>query len=61
MARDIDYRTELLCNTAAKWGLCSRDGRCLTKRQFTQNIARYHMEFGLRHLASGNLKMANIS
>jgi glycosyltransferase involved in cell wall biosynthesis len=59
VARDIDYRTELLCNTAEKWGLCSRDARCLTKRQFTQNIARYHMEFGLRHLASGNLKMAN--
>lgn len=59
MARNTDYRTELLCNTAEKWGLCSRDGRCITESQFTQNIAYYQTEFGLRHLASGNLKMAN--
>src|SRR5687768_6086630 len=61
MTRIIDYRTELLCDAAAKWGLCSRDGRCLTKRRFTQNIARYHTEFGLKHLASGSLKVANHS
>ncbi|SEP36380.1 Glycosyl transferase family 2 [Nitrosovibrio sp. Nv6] len=61
MARDIDYRTELLWSAATKWGLCSRDGRCITKRKFVQNIACYQMEFGLRHLASGNLKIANHS
>jgi hypothetical protein len=61
MTRDTDYRTELLYDAVAKWGLCSPDGRCLTKRQFTQNIARYHMEFGLKHLASGSLKIANYS
>ena len=61
MARSIDYRTELISKAAAKWGLCSRDGRCITKRQFRQNIARYHMEFGLNNLASGNLKVANRS
>ena len=61
VARNIDYRTELLRDAAAKWGLCSRDGRCITKPQFTQNIARYQMEFGLWHLAAGNLKTANHS
>jgi glycosyltransferase involved in cell wall biosynthesis len=59
VTRTIDYRTELLCNAAVKWGLCSRDGRCITEREFAQNIARYQMEFGLRHLASGNVKIAN--
>ena len=61
IARSIDYRTELISKAAAKWGLCSRDGRCITKRQFRKNIARYHMEFGLNSLASGNLKVANRS
>lgn len=59
--RDIDYRTELLSKAAKKWGLCSRDGRCITKRQFRENIARYHMEFGLNNLASGRLKIASHS
>jgi len=57
--RSIDYRTELLAKAAAKWGLCSRDGRCITKRQFNQNIARYHSEYGLHNLSAGNLKTAN--
>ena len=61
IARSIDYRTELISKAAARWGLCSRDGRCITKRQFKQNIARYHTEFGLNNLASGNLKTANRS
>ena len=57
--RSIDYRTELLAKAAAKWGLCSRDGRCVAKRQFNQNIARYHSEYGLHNLSAGNLKTAN--
>lgn len=61
ITRSIDYRTELLSNAVRKWGLCSRDGRCITKRQFRQNIARYHMAFGFKHLASGNLNLANRS
>lgn len=61
IVRNIDYRTELISKAAAKWGLCSRDGRCITKRQFKQNMANYHMEFGLNNLASGNLKIANCS
>lgn len=61
VTRDIDYRTELLSAAVAKWGLCSRDGRCITKRQFRRNIARCQLGFGLRHLTSGNLKMASHS
>lgn len=57
--RNIDYRTELLAKAATKWGLCSRDGRCITKSQFNENIARYHSEYGLHNLSAGNLKTAN--
>jgi len=56
--RDIDYRTELLSRTAKKWGRCSRDGRCLTRRQFHKQLARYHMAFALGHLQYGKRKIA---
>jgi len=58
LTREIDYRTVLLRDAAARWGLCSRDGRCISRQQFMQNIARYQMEFGLKHLASNNLRYA---
>jgi glycosyltransferase involved in cell wall biosynthesis len=61
MARNIDYRTELLSRVVARWGLCSPDGRCITKRQFREAISRYHMEFGIRHLLAGNMRIANHS
>ena len=61
ITRNIDYRTELLARAVAKWGLCSPDGRCITRRQFSEAISRYHMEFGLRHLMAGNLRIANHS
>jgi len=56
--RDIDYRTELLSRTAKKWGMCSRDGRCLTRRQFHQQLARYYMSFALGHLQYGKRQIA---
>jgi len=59
VVRNIDYRTELISKTAEKWGLCSQDGRCLTKRQFRQQLATYHFRFGFNHLKAGNLKIAN--
>lgn len=59
--REIDYRTELLTRAVEKWGLCSPDNRCITRHQFRQTMARYHRDFGIRHLASGNLKLANRS
>lgn len=61
MARNIDYRTELLSRAVAKWGLCSSDGRYITRHQFRETISRYHMEFGIRHLVAGNLRIANRS
>ncbi|HTJ54113.1 MAG TPA: glycosyltransferase [Nitrosospira sp.] len=59
--RNIDYRTELLSRAVARWGLCSPDGRCITRRQFRETISRYHMEFGIRHLVAGNVRIANHS
>lgn len=56
--RDIDYRTRLLSRTAKKWGLCSRDGRCITHRQFRGQLARYHTAFALGHLQYGKRKIA---
>jgi len=61
VTRDIDYRTELLTRAVAKWGLCSPDGRCIAKQEFKRTMSRYHRDFGIRHLLSGNLGMANRS
>ena len=61
LARAIDYRTELLTKAASKWGLCSPDGRCLTRARFKKNMARYYMEFGLKNLVAGNVELANRS
>jgi len=61
IARNIDYRTELLSRAAARWGLCSPDGRCITRHQFKETISRYHVDFGFRHLVVGNTRIANHS
>lgn len=58
LARDIDYRTRLLKNAVKKWGLCSRDGRCVTRRAFNKQLASYHSAFALGHLRAGNKKLA---
>jgi len=58
MVRDIDYRTVLLAGAAEKWGLCSRDGRRVSREQFNHNIARYHAEFALGHVRGGKLNTA---
>lgn len=56
--RSIDYRTNLLINSVKKWGLCSRDGRCLSKLTFFRQLADYHSLFGLQHLIAGNKNIA---
>lgn len=56
--RDFDYRTDLLARTAKKWGLCSRDGRCVTRKQFRNQLAAYHISFALGHLRSGKRSIA---
>ncbi|MDD2720463.1 MAG: glycosyltransferase [Gallionella sp.] len=56
--RDFDYRTDLLERTAQKWGLCSRDGRCVTRKQFRNQLATYHISFALGHLQSGKRSIA---
>ena len=57
----FSHHDVLWSDLIAQWGLSSRDGRCITKREFTKNIARYQLEFGLWHLAFGKLKTANRS
>lgn len=58
LVRDIDYRTLLLTRAVKNWGLCSRDGRCLSRLKFNRNIARYHCEFALSHLKINNRSVA---
>jgi glycosyltransferase involved in cell wall biosynthesis len=53
VTRAIDYRTRLLESASKKWGLASRDGRCLTPRQFRRQLAVYSASFGLGHLGPG--------
>lgn len=52
--RDVDYRTDLLTQAAKKWGLCSRDGRCVSHRQFFPQLADYHASFALDNLRAGH-------
>lgn len=56
--RDIDYRTELLINTAKTWGLRSRDGRCLSKADFEHKLAFFSAEHGLNHMGKGKKHIA---
>lgn len=56
--RDFDYRTDLLERTARQWGLCSRDGRCVSRRRFRNQLATYHISFALGHLQSGKRSIA---
>lgn len=56
--RELDYRTLLLERTAEKWGLCSRDGRCISRRQFQVQLSEYHASFALDHLQAGNRDIA---
>ena len=58
VVRDVDYRTNLLLQTEKKWGLCSRDGRCVTRREFLNQVAIYHVAFALGHLQFGKRKIA---
>lgn len=51
VTRPIDYRTLLLEKASEKWGLSSKDGRCLTPKQFKRQLAMYSASFGLGHLS----------
>ena len=56
--RQTDYRTKLLTHTAKERGLCSKDGRCISTRQFLDQLAIYHASFAFGHLQSGNRRVA---
>jgi glycosyltransferase involved in cell wall biosynthesis len=54
--RSIDYRTKILSETVARWGLASPDGRSITRRQFRANISRYHLSYGLGALRANQIR-----
>jgi glycosyltransferase involved in cell wall biosynthesis len=56
--RPVDYRTRLLERTAAQYGLASRDGRAITRRQFEHQLARYHADHARGELGAGRLRSA---
>lgn len=50
LIREKDYRTSLILESAKKWGLCSRDGRCVPRADFARNLALYHAMYALEHV-----------
>lgn len=50
VVRDIDYRTKILSEAVARWGLTSPNGQGITRREFNRNIGRYHVAYGLNRL-----------
>ena len=52
--RDFDYRTDILRRAANRWGLCSPDGKCLTRRAFYGQLAKYHVDFAFSHARVGD-------
>lgn len=57
MVREIDFRSRLLAQARARWGLASPDGQALSAAEFDRNIARYRMQFGLQHLMHGDRRL----
>ena len=56
--RDVDFRSQLLEETAKKWGLRSKNGNCVSRRRFFNQLAEYHAAFGRDHLTNGKLRIA---
>ena len=54
VARSRDYRSELLLRAEQTWGLTGPDGTPVDQRRFRQLIAKFRMEYGRQHLASGS-------
>lgn len=61
IVRDVDYRTVLLAKTVKEWGLCSRDGRCLQRKQFDVQLGIYHASYAFGHLQAGSREIAIMS
>jgi hypothetical protein len=58
VVRPIDYRTRLLIESEKKWGLCSKDGRCVDRDVFKHQLAAYHAQYGMHHLQVGHVRQA---
>lgn len=55
LVRKVDYRTRLLARAVERWGYCSRDERCLSRRAFDRQWARYRTDYALSRLGQGDL------
>ncbi|WP_153110274.1 glycosyltransferase family 2 protein [Propionivibrio limicola] len=55
----VDFRTRLLTQAVNKWGLCSGDGRCISRRRFLDQLAVYHAIFAKSQLRNnGKVRIA---
>lgn len=50
--RPIDYRTKLLSEASRRWGLSSKDGRCISRSDFKEQMYKYHCSYGFSRLSS---------
>ncbi len=57
VARPRDFRSDLLLRAEKDWGLVGPDGKAIDRAEFQQLIARYRMEYGRQHLASGDRRV----
>ena len=54
VARERDFRSELLLRAERVWGLTGPDGKAIAAAEFQHQLARYRMEYGRQHLACGD-------
>lgn len=58
VVRPIDYRTRLLSEAVARWGLASPDGTALPRKTFASTLASYHLSYGFDRLKVDQVKLA---
>ncbi len=57
VARPRDFRSDLLLRAEKDWGLIGPDDKAIDRAEFQQLVARYRMEYGRQHLASGDRRV----
>lgn len=61
VARDVDYRTELIQNAIARWGTSSPDGQAHSGQAIRRQMGWFHAEYGLQCLQAGAVGRARRS
>lgn len=61
VARDVDYRTELLKRAIARWGTSSPNGEAHDERLIQRRMGWFHAEYGLQCLQAGAVARARRS